>query len=741
MATESDEDPFANVEWEEDEAFDASDRDESDNENEANLASKDTTTLTFERTKKEDGPPKKKQRIKSVKFSEEDYEVCLQRSQKDLSLRISYIMNVMRWSEADELIPVVQGIPDALLHQALTDTAQGHSMTNVLHLRNAVRQQFKVIPNKDLTEDEGRDGSTTEELIHQVIKHKHGSAIQLQQILYALLRSYRIRCRWITALQSTSLHPQDHSDLLYKNADSPEQANALFAKGKGQEHAERARVWCLGVWIEVWVPGIEGFWLDVVHGVYQGPQAKQQARIKSFPFVLCFENKTISKDCHKFIGRDITDIFTAKYCCSNGGDAVSSSSSAALTVKKLNKRIQESDMRRRSWLQAYLSQLSTKQAKSSSSSTKLSQNTTTSNTTSSSSGPSSRTTQAPPLVALNSSVVIDLLDEDEDEAESQPVQQQTVEIVDLDGEDDDDMDAQERLLEHFAVQRQQQLQRETLPTTIAGFAAHPLFCLARHLHADQMIHPLHQSKAVVALFRGEPVHMRTHIETLKTRDQWRRLLRQVKAEEKERPARTTQRKVLTNRQYRNNTSSSTAAGDVADAFYPGMFNAPSKSSSGGSSTDNGVEIRESKLYGIWQTEVYQVPPVSADGWIPRNDYGNLEIWDGLPQFVPAGAAYLPGTFVARAAQSLGLQYVPAVVGFERRAQTGGVGGGQVTIPKINGIVVLADDVALVQDAAFQMQQAIEEKEAQQRYQVIVQRWARLVQVALARETLRQRYGH
>ena len=39
------------------------------------------------------------------------------------------------------------------------------------------------------------------------------------------------------------------------------------------------------------------------------------------------------------------------------------------------------------------------------------------------------------------------------------------------------------------------------------------------------------------------------------------------------------------------------------------------------------------LYGIWQTEPYEPPSINADGTIPRNERGNVAIWDNDPRWV------------------------------------------------------------------------------------------------------------
>jgi xeroderma pigmentosum group C-complementing protein len=45
-----------------------------------------------------------------------------------------------------------------------------------------------------------------------------------------------------------------------------------------------------------------------------------------------------------------------------------------------------------------------------------------------------------------------------------------------------------------------------------------------------------------------------------------------------------------------------------------------------------------EVFGRWQTEVY-VPPPAKDGKVPRNEYGNVELFK--PWMLPKGTVHLP----------------------------------------------------------------------------------------------------
>ena len=55
---------------------------------------------------------------------------------------------------------------------------------------------------------------------------------------------------------------------------------------------------------------------------------------------------------------------------------------------------------------------------------------------------------------------------------------------------------------------------------------------------------------------------------------------------------------------------------------------------------NGTVIKDQPLevFGRWQTEIY-VPPPAKDGKVPRNEYGNVELFK--PWMLPKGTTHIP----------------------------------------------------------------------------------------------------
>jgi xeroderma pigmentosum group C-complementing protein len=67
------------------------------------------------------------------------------------------------------------------------------------------------------------------------------------------------------------------------------------------------------------------------------------------------------------------------------------------------------------------------------------------------------------------------------------------------------------------------------------------------------------------------------------------------------------------------------------------------------------------VFGYWQTVPYILPKV-IDGKIERNDFGNIYMF--LPSMLPLNCVHLHLTGVHQVARTLGLEAVPAVVGWD-----------------------------------------------------------------------------
>ena len=107
------------------------------------------------------------------------------------------------------------------------------------------------------------------------------------------------------------------------------------------------------------------------------------------------------------------------------------------------------------------------------------------------------------------------------------------------------------------------------------------------------------------------------------------------------------------------------------------------------------------LYAPYQTILYTAPAI-VHGRIPRNVYGNLDVY--VPSMVPRGGAHIPHPETARAARIIGIDYADAVTGFSFKGRHG--------TAVMNGAVVAAEYREAVEEVikAFEDERAKAEEE-------------------------------
>jgi xeroderma pigmentosum group C-complementing protein len=105
------------------------------------------------------------------------------------------------------------------------------------------------------------------------------------------------------------------------------------------------------------------------------------------------------------------------------------------------------------------------------------------------------------------------------------------------------------------------------------------------------------------------------------------------------------------------------------------------------------------LYAFNQTSLYVPPPV-VNGRIPKNAFGNLDIY--VPSMVPPGGCHIRHALAKNAARLLGIDYADAVTGFQFKGRHG---------TAITSGVVVAEEYREAMEAViegFQYQQENEE---------------------------------
>ncbi|EFQ35472.1 Rad4 transglutaminase-like domain-containing protein [Colletotrichum graminicola] len=194
-------------------------------------------------------------------------------------------------------------------------------------------------------------------------------------------------------------------------------------------------------------------------------------------------------------------------------------------------------------------------------------------------------------------------------------------------------------------------EREPMPRNVADFKHHPVFALERHLRRNEVLIPDAQPAGTVAAGNRAPlekVYRRKDVRTARSRDKWYRMGREVKPLQL--PVKFLPRR------------SNAKPGEYVDDGYGGDERR---------ATGTPIFIQE-------QTEVYRPPPV-VDGRVPKNKFGNIDLY--VASMVPEGGVHITDEFdtAARAAYTLGIDYAPALSGFQFKGKHG--------TAVFNGIVV------------------------------------------------------
>ncbi|KAK9240707.1 hypothetical protein V1525DRAFT_180526 [Lipomyces kononenkoae] len=242
---------------------------------------------------------------------------------------------------------------------------------------------------------------------------------------------------------------------------------------------------------------------------------------------------------------------------------------------------------------------------------------------------------------------------------------------------------------------------EELPNNIQDFKGHPIFVLERHLRQNEIIYPKVPCGSVSAgrskSNETESIYRRSDVKSLRSATQWYKIGRQLKIGEQ--PMKHIRKRSL-----------------------------PKSRSTMRSDEDDGVEEEDDEvaLYADFQTELYVPPPV-INGKVPRNDYGNLDVF--VPTMVPKGAVHLRLRGIGNAAKLCGVDYVDAVGGFDflHRKAT----------PRLDGIVVAEEYVEGVMAVYNAQQEQLQFEEDARRQEEALKRWRKYLIALRVRERVAQ----
>ncbi|XP_017124614.1 DNA repair protein complementing XP-C cells homolog isoform X2 [Drosophila elegans] len=229
-----------------------------------------------------------------------------------------------------------------------------------------------------------------------------------------------------------------------------------------------------------------------------------------------------------------------------------------------------------------------------------------------------------------------------------------------------------------------------LPTSIGDFKDHPLYVLERHLLKFQGLYP--PDAPTLGFIRGEPVYARDCVHLLHSRDIWLKSARVVKLGEQ--PYKV----VKARPKYDRNTRTV-------------------------------IKDQPLEIFGYWQTQEYE-PPTAENGLVPRNAYGNVELFKAC--MLPKKTVHLRLPGLMRVCKKLNIDCANAVIGFDFHQGA--------CHPMYDGFIV-CEEFREVVTAAWEEDQQEQVRKEQEKYETRVYgNWKKLIKGVLIRERLKKKYN-
>ncbi|KAI7597915.1 Rad4-domain-containing protein, partial [Hortaea werneckii] len=144
--------------------------------------------------------------------------------------------------------------------------------------------------------------------------------------------------------------------------------------------------------------------------------------------------------------------------------------------------------------------------------------------------------------------------------------------------------------------------------------------------------------------------------------------------------------------------------------------------------ETGEKLKQG-LYSWDQTD-WIIPPPIENGVIPKNAFGNMDVY--VPTMVPKGAVHLPLKGSAKLCRKLGIDYAEACTGFEF--------GKQRAVPVLTGVVVAKENEGMVRDAWRTEQEEMRRKEDTKRTGLALQWWRKMLLGLRVLERMRVEYA-
>ena len=264
----------------------------------------------------------------------------------------------------------------------------------------------------------------------------------------------------------------------------------------------------------------------------------------------------------------------------------------------------------------------------------------------------------------------------------------------------DDLEDQTDLKPFKAEKQEKTVEKESLQ----GYKQSADFVLETHLRREEALLPGAQPVKTFTTGKGDkatehPVYRRSDIALCKTVESWHKEGRAIRMGEQ--PLKYVPMRAVTLVRKR----------EMEDA-----------------QRETGEKLKQG-LYSEAQTD-WIIPPPIRNGVIPKNAFGNMDVY--VPTMVPEGAVHLPLKGTAKLCRKLEIDYAEACTGFEF--------GKQRAVPILTGVVVAEEHEQLVLDAWREQRKEDKRKEDTKRTATALHWWRKMLLGLRVLERMRVEYA-
>ena len=243
-------------------------------------------------------------------------------------------------------------------------------------------------------------------------------------------------------------------------------------------------------------------------------------------------------------------------------------------------------------------------------------------------------------------------------------------------------------------------------SSLSWYKSSAEFVLARHLRREEALLPNVKQVRTFTIGKGdaaveEPVYKRQDVVTCKTAESWHKEGRGVKDDEHDQPLKHVPMRAVTLLRKREIEENERLTG----------------------------EKMQQPLYSRAQTD-WIIPPPIEDGHIPKNAFGNMDVY--VPSMVPKGAVHIPLRGTAKICKRLDIEFAEACTGFEF--------GNKRAVPVLTGVVVAQENEDAVIDAWEIDEAEKKKKEDDKREKLVLGMWRKLWTGLKIVERVKKEYG-